>query len=55
MPWKCEQAFTEAVDMLDPLQELYKQEGITCDFSDFPDNQALLELRLRNASHDLHD
>ena len=21
-------------------QELYKQEGITCDFSDFPDNQA---------------
>ncbi|CAE7949975.1 MYO2A, partial [Symbiodinium sp. KB8] len=24
--------------------ELYKQEGITCDFSDFPDNQALLEL-----------
>ena len=25
-----------------PWQELYKQEGITCDFSDFPDNQVVV-------------
>ena len=27
-------------NLIETQQELYKQEGITCDFSDFPDNQA---------------